>query len=115
MIAVADMPHPARCPGCGAGVELTLAADPSTPVYQCGSTPYRVVCVQAATLVDWTDTAAPTVRRFDANVRVLDADERRELRTLFLAIAPEVNAPRLALCTTPGCGKVAIDGRCIDE
>lgn len=42
--ATADTPlPPAVCPECRAPIRLTLASDPSTPVYECGSTPYRSV------------------------------------------------------------------------
>lgn len=39
-----DTLAPARCPSCGSPVTLTLASDPDTPVYLCGSTPSRIVC-----------------------------------------------------------------------
>jgi hypothetical protein len=103
-LALPDMPHPARCPGCGASVKTTLISEPTTPVYLCGSTPYRIVCVGPRFV-------APAPMASD--VVVLLDDDRHELRTLFLAMAPTVNAARLSVCHADDCELVAIDGRCL--
>lgn len=112
-LALPDMPHPARCPGCGAGVKLTLVSDPGTPVYLCGSTPFRIVCIGPAFAASTSERRAELLGRYAPNVAVLDSEDRHELRTLFLGMSRTINVPHLSVCTFGDCELVAIDGRCL--
>lgn len=103
---VADTLPPAVCPRCGAHVSLTLASDPSTPVYLCGSTPSRIVC----------DIVIHPTRLIDHNIGGLDPDDAAWLARLGVDVIHGATAmvwdrdPRIALGP---CGHVTISGECL--
>jgi hypothetical protein len=83
---------------------MTLAADPSTPIYACGSTPNRMRCVPTIT-PDFTaarNVVAPTA----ADMLALG-----DLVAVYLGSRPA--APVIGICTWPGCDAAAVDGRCL--
>lgn len=97
-------PPPARCPSCGAGVRMTLAADPATPVYGCGSTPTRMRCIPTLS-PDFTATH---------NLETPTEADRMALGDLVAVYLTScVAVPVIGLCTWPGCDMTAVDGRCL--
>lgn len=96
---------PARCPGCGAVYTLTLVSDPTTPIYACGSTPSRIVCVLPR-MRPAPDAIVNVVPPSDAD---LD-DLASVLSGVAFAWAP---TPRVTSCLVADCDAVAIDGLCM--
>lgn len=80
---------------------MTLASDPGTPIYACGSTPTRMRC-RPTPAPDFTATR---------NLAALGPDDERELARLVGNLA----GPRyvIGICTWPGCDAAAVDGRCL--
>lgn len=96
---------PARCPVCKSGIRLTLASDPGTPVYDCGSTPTRIRCVVPMPEIDTTrNIVAPSIDELQ-DVRNLAADA-------MLGDGPITWTSDSRIALGP-CGHVTIDGECL--
>jgi hypothetical protein len=107
-------PPPARCPSCDALVSMTLVADPETPIYKCGSTPYRIVCRPVVSLPTFTslhNLAPPT----DADLAGLD-------HVVGAYLSARIVRPVMGLCdyivdyhddAPIRCGATGVDGRCL--
>ena len=104
MSAMEDL-APARCPGCGAPVSMTLVSDPLTPVYLCHSTPNRIVCYPPKIPLRIANVVPATDDELDALAVLLD--------TWAMAWAP--SDPRLGLCEVMHCDATAVDGRCMQH
>lgn len=84
---------------------MTLAADPSTPIYACGSTPNRMRC-KADPPADFTADRNLVAPSYADTLAVGD------LVATFLGSRPGV--PVIGICTWPGgCDMAAVDGRCL--
>ena len=98
---------PARCPGCGSPVKMTLTADPLTPIYLCNSTPARIVCVPEILRMPGSlriaNLAVPTDAELDELAELIDA----------VTIAWTPSTGRIGLCEVMHCESVAVDGRCL--
>lgn len=95
---------PARCPSCDRLVRTYLVSDPDTPVYACGSTPYKLVCV-----APWRKPPL-----WEANLETLTVQDTIELAALIVQV-PLGIGPAIGLCTVIGCDQTAIDGSCMEH
>ena len=88
-------------------MKMTLTADPLTPIYECNSTPARIVCVPSDSRMPGSlriaNLAVPTDAELDELAELIDA--------VTIAWAPA--SPRIGLCEVMHCESVAVDGRCL--